>query len=425
LERISPLTREFSIDLIWNFGSLLVLGACGIVINTVIARLVGPAALGVFNQVFALYIFLSQLSVGGVHFSVLKYVSHDQDNIPSCAVISGSGLLLSLILAAPVAFLTFFGRGAAGELLNSPGVVVGLGLAAPGLVPCALNKVLLNVLNGVSRMRAYAVFQALRFIAILTAVVALSLLPVPDAYLAASLTIAEAMIFIPLVAYVHLTLLPLHLRDATWGWMRKHFYFGVRGFFSGALTEVNTRIDVLTLGYFATDRTVGIYSFAAILAEGFSQLALVVRRNVDPLLGQSFAKVDLRKIERHAKKIRRVFSPVMLAVGVGSVMLYPIGVKLAIDDPAFYTSTGVFAILMVGVVLNAGYRPFLGILLQGGRPATHTLLVLVLVLVNLFGNILLIPRLAMYGAAASTAIVYILEAYLIIVFSRRLFGIRL
>ena len=52
---------------------------------------------------------------------------------------------------------------------------------------------------------------------------------------------------------------------------------------SGILTEVNTRVDILVLGYFHGDTLVGVYSFAAILAEGFSQLPMVVRRSIDPL----------------------------------------------------------------------------------------------------------------------------------------------
>ncbi|TSA56204.1 MAG: hypothetical protein D4R45_01165 [Planctomycetaceae bacterium] len=70
-------------------------------------------------------------------------------------------------------------------------------------------------------------------------------------------------------------------------------------------------------------------------------------------------------------------------------------------------------------------RPFLGIILQGGKPGKHTLLASILVLFNIVGNILLIPILGMYGAALVTALVFILEAVLIKEFARKLFGIKL
>lgn len=422
----TPLARRFRRDFLWNVASLAILGMSGIVLNTLLARYAGADALGVFNQVFAFYIFLSQLAVGGIHFSVLKHLSYRQDDPGAGVDVAASGLVLVATLASVVALLTFAARSLAGAALDSPGVAVGLGLVAPGLVAFALNKVLLNVLNGLNRMRAYAVFQALRYLLIVGAAAALLATSLPDAYLAGSLSIAEGVLLTLLAVYVDRRVLPLRGKGGDWGaWFREHLSFGARGFLSGALAEANTRIDVLVLGLFRADRIVGIYSFAAILAEGFGQLAIVVRRNFDPLLGESFARGDARRIERQARRVRRVFVPGMILLGVAAVALYPAAVALVVPDPDFGESFAAFAILMTGVVLNAGYRPFLGILPQGGRPGTYTLLVAAVVLANLAGNLLLIPRLGMAGAALATAAALVVESVLIAVLARRLFGVRL
>ena len=47
--------KKFSSDLIWNYLSLAVLAASGIIINVFIANYYGAKYLGVFNQVFAIY----------------------------------------------------------------------------------------------------------------------------------------------------------------------------------------------------------------------------------------------------------------------------------------------------------------------------------------------------------------------------------
>ncbi len=80
---------------------------------------------------------------------------------------------------------------------------------------------------------------------------------------------------------------------------------------------------------------------------------------------------------------------------------------------------------MIGVTLNAFYRPFLGILLQGDRPGHHTLMVGILVVINFIGNIILIPILGILGAAIATACAYVLEGLLIKYFSKKLLGINL
>ena len=61
---------KFSNDLWFNaaaFGGSAVLG---VLLNLFIVRYHDAAALGVFNQVYAVYILLSQLAVGGVHLAV-------------------------------------------------------------------------------------------------------------------------------------------------------------------------------------------------------------------------------------------------------------------------------------------------------------------------------------------------------------------
>ena len=58
------MATSFKLDLLFNYASLAILATSGLVANLVVARLMGEAALGVFNQSFAIYIACSQLAVG-------------------------------------------------------------------------------------------------------------------------------------------------------------------------------------------------------------------------------------------------------------------------------------------------------------------------------------------------------------------------
>lgn len=419
------LKARFNVEVLWNVAGLAVLAAAGVVINFAIAATRGAEALGVFNQVYAIYILLSQIAVGGLHFSVLKCVSHNQDDRGKCADQSVSALLLAGGLAAVVCGGVWLLRDAAGRLLESPGVTVGLALAIPGLFFFSLNKVLLNVLNGLRFMRAYAVFQALRFIFLPAAVLGILATERPSDTLAFSLTAAEVLLFLLLAAYLHLRVVPLWITRRASKWFREHGSYGLRGFFSGFLSEMNTRVDVLMLGWLCSDGVVGLYSFAAIFAEGFAQLPVVVRRNVDPILGRCFAEDDRSRIETIAPKVRNATYLIMSLVSVAAVAVYPLLPRLMSDQAQFGASWGVFAILMAGIALNSGCRPFLGILLQGGRPGMNTILIAGVVGGNALMNLALIPPLGMYGAAAATAAAYVLEMALLLFLSRRLFGVSL
>jgi O-antigen/teichoic acid export membrane protein len=246
-------------------------------------------------------------------------------------------------------------------------------------------------------------------------------LELDDSYLPLAFTISEFVLFIALISFVYSCLLSIKAINNIWSWFPKHLSFGLRGAFSGILIELNTRLDVLMLGYFGTDAMVGVYSFAAMLAEGFGQIPLAIRYNVDPIMGGYFADGTGQKINELARKIRRVFYPVMGLVGGISVVLYPIFLNRLAPNQAVISSSLVFAIIMLGVVVGSGYRPFSGILLQGGRPGVYTIFILSLVLGDALLNLLFIPWLGIYGAATVTALTYTLEAIYLIVFVRILF----
>lgn len=425
LKRTSGDDRRFGRDVLWNIGSLVVLGVSGVVINIIIARFQGRAALGVFNQVFAFYIVLSQLAVGGLQFSVLQKVSYHQDDRRACAHIVTSALILVAVASSLVCLVAFLGRHLAGRLLESPGVAEGITLVLPGLFLYSLNKVLINVLNGLRHMRAYAVFQSLRFLFIVAAVLVLIHRGHPPAHLPFALTVAEVLLFVGLMIYINARLLRLVPAPAIAAWFRPHLSYGIRGVFSGILHELNTRVDILILGYFLDDGAVGLYSFAAVLAEGFGQVPVAVRWNVDPLIGRAMAEKRFADIEALARRIRRVFWPPIAGVGLAAVLVYPIFLKLFVPGGEFAASWAVFAILIAALAFNAGWRPFMGILLQGGRPGMHTFLVLAVATTNALLNILLVPILGVRGSATATGMACILEALLISAFARRLLHIRI
>ena len=196
------LANKFSRDVIWNFASLAVLAMGGFAVNLVIARFAGEDVLGSFNQVFAAYIVLSQFGVGGLQYSTLKNISYNQDDLPKCAEITTSALLLVVFLGGLISLVGYLLSDQVGAILQSPAVAVGMRLAMPGLLFFSLNKVLMMTLNGVRHMRAYAVFQALRYILIPGGITVMILAGFPGSQLPLVLTLTEIALFVCLVPYI-------------------------------------------------------------------------------------------------------------------------------------------------------------------------------------------------------------------------------
>jgi O-antigen/teichoic acid export membrane protein len=174
------------------------------------------------------------------------------------------------------------------------------------------------------------------------------------------------------------------------------------------LSELNTRVDVLILGYFARDAVVGAYSFAAILAEGLYQLLIVLRTNYAPLVIRLWAegrRADLVQMVRRARNRTYLGA---IGLGIMAAAGYWLAVPWLTSDPEIAASGPYFAVLIAGMVASAGYAPFQPLLLYAGFPGWHTVLMVGIIAINAIGNLLLIPVLGPIGAALATAIAFVL-----------------
>lgn len=417
--------EKFSRDIMWNILALCILALGGITLNIIIVKMKGPEALGIFNQVYAIYIILSQFGVGGLQFSVIKNISYNRNDMNECSNIFTSALFLVAVFTIVIGMAGLLIAKPVSILLGSPDTFQGLLFTLPGLVFFSMNKVLMGTLNGLSYMRSYAALKSLRIIFLVIGVIVISMLGLEIPYLTLSLTTAEIALFIIFSIFIFPKILPLNRKINIREWIPKHLSFGIRGMFSGILIELNTRVDVLMLGFFGSDASVGIYSFAASLAEGFSLIPVVIQNNLDPIIGGYFANSEEMKISQLAKRTRRIIYPIMGFICLTSIFGYSLISKYLFYEGNNLTSLLAFSIMMIGVTINAGYRPLSGTLRQGGRPGAHTLFVLCLVIGDALLNLFFIPRYGIIGASIVTSLTYMLEGVYLAFFVRKIFRIKL
>lgn len=415
---------SFRAGVAWNLVSFALMGISGVLLNVLVAKYYVSTVLGVFNQVFAIYIMASQLAVFGVHYSLLHYGSTLADQDPKSA---GESTVSALLIVSVIAFLITIATGVLrepiGAFLQSPRVATGIAWALPGLFLFPLNKTLLAALNSHRRMQAYAIGNASRYLLIITGVWIIAAHGLPGEYLPGALSLAELLLYLGL----QVTCFPLLAKPdypTLKYWVASHLRFGSQGMVAGLLAELNTRIDVLLLGYFQTDATVGIYSFVAILAEGALQLLMVLRVNYDPVLARLVAAKNWPELEKLLAKGKITTYALMLPLGFLGMALYPQVIHTLGFAPEYGVAGQSLSILLGGILLSAGYVPFGGLLQQAGYPGLQSWLIFGVALMNAVGNLVLIPFLGMNGAALATAVAQVSFALLLKAFARKQLNIR-
>ncbi|MEO8209861.1 MAG: oligosaccharide flippase family protein [bacterium] len=323
---------KFNVDLFWSIICFGISGVIGILINIIIIKYYGTESLGVFNLVYAIYLLLSQVATLGIHMSVQRYVPQFFDDKKVRDIVVTSAIVTTLIISSTITLICYFFRQIPGELFNNKDISTGFLLVLPGLIFFSLNKVELSFLNGYRLIRSFAVFQALRYFLMLLILFALIFFGFNRNTIPLTLTGTEIILFISISIY-SAKYWKLSVASGFINWSRTHIVFGSRVSIGNMLFDLNTRVDVLVLGFFTDEKIVGIYSFAASMADGFNQLTVVLRNNINPILTKCYFKKGINVLERLIKKIKNNFYKIIFVLGFAAVFIFPLVIKiLGLDE---------------------------------------------------------------------------------------------
>jgi len=392
-------------DFIANYAALAFVACSGILINVLIVRQFSPAELGIFNISYAFLVIVSQLSTFGVHQSCLRAISiSDSEQQPQ---ILQAGLLLVGLISFSVAISFYLIIPIIAGTLAVSNIAGSLDIISIALVFYSLNKVLAFSINGMRRMKLFAMAQAGRALLLLSYIALVSFYPDWNYPLAGAFLCSELILFITMALVLSPMLRIDKHFDSLANWIRRHFKFGKEAFLSGFSTELNTRLDVLILGIFFSESTVGVYSFVSMLAEGFHQLVVVVKNNINPMLARMIRNQKLPDLEMFSNRIFVVVFTGFLLSSLTLCLIYPFLAQFLELGIEIESAVSILITLLVFMVLASGWLPFNQILTQAGLPWLSSRLYLVAMTINLCLNLLLVPNLGMFGAASATGVSWI------------------
>lgn len=430
-ERVSAVwnskVTSLSSGIIWNALALGFMALAGIGLNLAVGRAYGAAALGTFNITFALYIFFSQIAAFGLHLSVLRGVSAAvSEGASRTATVVYSGLVLCLCLAVLVTLAALASTPLIVRLFPAvPDLQVSWLIAAPGLLAFAINKYLLGVVNGLQHMRAFAVFQSLRYVLILGVLLCLYSYGAPAQWLAAALSGSEFVLNLFVLIYVLKAVPPIRHKRLDRAEIGRHLHFGARVFPAGLVAELNTRVDVLMVGAFLNDRAAGIYSIAGLIYEAALQAVMVLRNNINPRLARAIAEGRTDEILSFSRKLALILTP-LLAVGAVTVWFgFPVVAPWIFAGSDFDQVQDPLLWLMLAVPIAGAPLCYSLVLSVAGFPLWQSVQMIIGLLVAVVLCSVLIPRMGLSGAAIAMGVSSVVTGFLGIWLARRLRRLRI
>jgi O-antigen/teichoic acid export membrane protein len=414
------LKNKLSTDIAWTLISFFTLAISGIIINIAITVFRDAAELGIFNQAYAVYIIISQFAVWGVHQSVLRHSAwfmrmpgKRERMLFSAGVIAlVSGLFFALLMIIIAPSITY--------VFESAETGLAIQYAALGLILFPLNKVLLAYLNGIREIKAFSMFQSMRYFIVMLFVsfIAISNLSIGHStlafFLAEGVTTLGLMIFFWRRQYY---IRPIFSNQ----WVIRHFKFGAKSLAGGIFSEVNSRVDIILIGIFLSDRETGIYSFAAMLVDGIYHILAMVRINFNPILVAVVRDRDWMQAHNLRSKAGKIIWPVVFMLSIFIVLAYLILATWWIPDKGLLEGLPSLLILLCGLNMICFLVPFDNLMIVSGHPIYQAIQQISAVAANFIVAIMLLPFLGIEGIALGTASSYFVGIALLSVFTSRLF----
>lgn len=412
----STLLRDALLTIVTRFAlAILIFGS-----DVLLARILGPAAKGRFAIVL-LYAQLAAVVVAWGMDSALAVVAGRDREAARRGM--GNAVAWSMVVGGACVALSWFlysglGHGAPdGPLatlipnLSRRQFLFGA-VALPGEMFFAIG---LFGLLGRRRMVGYNVIRVMRrgvLVVLLVAVAAIGTVNLDVALRLNLAALGASAIAIGWVAW----------KDGTLGFrpepalLGEELRFGSRAIFGSIAERLQFRADSFLLNALVGVRATGVYSVTSGLAETLWYIpnslgTVMFSRAVDP-------KADAGRV---AAVLTRTTVAVTVALAVPAWLLGPRLVRVFYGSQ--FTDAGVaLRWILPGIVAYSVVAVLSRYIVGRGRPGIGTLVLAAGLAANLGCNAILIPRMGIIGAAASSSISYALTAIITIVVFRRLSG---
>lgn len=415
--RKSSLAQEIA----YTMTSFLVLAFSGILINIIITLTRNAQSLGVFNLSYIIYLILAQVASIGVHYSVLRNSARYKNDEAILGKLLGTGALMSFFSGVFIAFFLYWLCQQLKPFFTNESSFLAITYSMLGLILFPLNKVSQAYLNGLKHIKAFSIIQSVRYIIVMAFVSIVSISSLPIEYASLSFFAAELITAILGWWYIYnKTSLSRLAFDITW--MKSHWLFGVNAFLFTILADVNAKMDVILIAIFLNEKSVGIYSFLAMLVDGLYHALSMIRINFNPTLVVALNESNWTDAQQMLLKSKQYIFPITLILAFLIFICFYIFSFLIAPEKGLQQGLMPLFILLSGLTMISFLIPFDNLMVVSGYPGYQTIQQIAVVLSNLAVATILIFNIGIVGAAIGTIVGYLAGVAVLIILAKRLIG---
>ena len=383
------------------FLSNLALQGTTLILRLLIGHYWGKEDLGLYSVAITINYILLLLGSLGIPQAAVKFISekkgdiqHQQEIVTITLITAVLGGIAMGVALYPLSFLS----AKIWKMEDLPGLVV---IFLLGLPFSLAFQAVLSVLNGLRELKYYSFFNTHNAILIFLFTIMAALLHLPIRYAVWSFLVANVV-----STLVSLWTLRHHLRFKSLSRLAKLtselLRFGIKLMAANSVHIVNTRADLLLVGYFLGKASTGDYSIASALARILLLIPGAVQVITYPMTSELFSTCEKERASRFIN--RSAFYSFVLLSFLGVMIIFYCDDFLRSYYPKFLPAVVPLRILTLFFIFYGTTVSIGGVFASYSRPDIALKLAMVSMIVNLSFNLLFIPRWGIKGAALATGL---------------------
>ena len=390
------------------FAGTLFTAATGYLFKVYLARVLGPAALGLYALGMTLVSFIGIFNTLGLPQSAVRFVAEYKARAKfkelHALLWRGSGLLLAANIVFAVILLTF-GRWIAIRFYRSPALTMYLPLFALIMISGLLSNFYGKVLAGYRDLKLRTLIVS--FVGSpLNMILAVGLISIGmglRGYLVAQVMSGVIVLVLLIVVVRRLTPVEARFFGQTGSTPAKEIWsFSAAMLGIGFLEFAMSQVDRVALGFYLGAREVGIYSVAAALV-AYVPLALgSVNQIFAPTIADLYARADRALLTRLFQSLTKWILGITFPLALVVILLARPLMRIFGHD--FENGWPILVIGAIGQLVNCGVGSVGYLLLMSGHEKQLIKVQIVMATVMVVSSAALIPIWGIYGAAIAAAI---------------------
>lgn len=399
---MSKTAKKFVFDIGWASISQMFLMITGFLLNVILGRSLGASAFGLFTMTFTIYTMSSLFGSLGIPSAIVRYVAAYKENREKINTFASCGVINSLLLGIFICAVLFAFSNTFAKIFNMPELSELIRIASLGLPFLMLNNVLISIFNGLREMKSYASRNIIRSILLLALTVLLLYLGwgVKGAVLALVLSEILTSLFLIKIIKCTFNFILYDFLPTT----KELIKFGSQLFLANVIWVTNTYADTLLVGYFLTDKDVGIYAVAVAVARVLRMLSGIVSTVTYPAISEYHSKGLKDSIETLINEVMRYVLALLSVIGLFIILFAKDIILILFKKSEYSLATSPLQILVIGTIffgaVGAVGAAFSGV----GRPDIAWKISFTALVVGIVSDLTLIPTIGIVGAAIGTTL---------------------